>query len=117
MDESTFHPCELIGSVTILYKELLLESIDEAFGFTKWDFEVIDGRKVPIYTKWGTEEQHTDIENLGHVSFKISKNLGDIYIDKIHTDAWVIVGEGTTLHCNDLHAGMGYVPDFEGFLM
>lgn len=98
--------------------ELLLGSIDEAFGFTKHDFEKDElGRKVPIYTKWGNEEEYTDIEDLGHVSFKISKNLGDIYIDKIHTDAWVIVGVGTTLHCDDLYAGMGYVPDFEGFLM
>lgn len=98
-------------------QELLLMSIDEAFGFTKHDFEVVDGRKVPIYTKWGTEEDYTDITDLGHVSFKISKNLGDIYIDKIHTDGWVIVGKGTTLHCDDLYAGMGYVDEFEGFLM
>lgn len=97
--------------------ELLLESIDESFGFTKYDFEKIDGKKVPIYKKWGTEEDHIDIENLGHRSFKISKGLGDIYIDKIHTDAWVIVGRGTTLHCEDLYAGMGYVDNFEGFLM
>lgn len=98
-------------------QELLLMSIDEAFGFTKHDFEMVDGRKVPIYTKWGTEEAPTDIGNLGHVSFKISKNLGDIYIDKIHTDAWIIVGIGTTLHCDDLEAGLGLVEDFEGFLM
>lgn len=98
--------------------ELLLESIDESFGFTKHDFEKDEsGRLVPIYTKWGNEEKYTDIEDLGHVSFKISKNLGDIYIDKIHTDGWVIVGKGTTLHCDDLDAGMGYVTGFEGFLM
>lgn len=104
--------------MTIEEQELLLTSIDEAFGFTKHDFrENEDHQKVPIYTKWGAEDDYTDIEDLGHVSFKISKNLGDIYIDKIHTDAWVIVGTGTTLHCDDLEAGMGYVPDFEGFLM
>lgn len=103
--------------MTIEEQELLLESIDEAFGFTKWDFEVVDGKKVPIYTRWGAADAPTNIEDLGHVSFKISKNLGDVYIDKIHTDAWVIVGEGTTLHCDDLHAGLGYVPDFEGFLI
>jgi hypothetical protein len=95
-------------------QEILLGSIDEAFGFTKYDF---DKEGKPIYTKWGDENKYTDIENLGHVSFKIGKNLGDIYIDKIHTDAWVIVGEGTNLHCEDLHAGMGYVPDFEGYLL
>jgi hypothetical protein len=99
-------------------QELLLESIDEAFGFTKADFEKDStGRLVPIYTKWGSEENYTDIEDLGHVSFKISKNLGDIYIKKIHTDSWVIVGEGTYLHCDDLYAGMGYVEDFEGYLL
>lgn len=99
-------------------QELLLMSIDEAFGFTKHDFEEdFEGRKVPIYIKWGEGEDATDIEDLGSVSMKISKNLGDIYIDKLHTDAWVIVGKGTTLHCDDLYAGMGYVPDFEGFLM
>lgn len=99
-------------------EELLLSSIDEAFGFTKHDFEKNDEDKlVPIYTKWGGAGGSFDIEDLGHVSFKISKDLGDIYIEKIHTDAWVIVGEGTTLHCEDLYAGMGYVPDFGGYLL
>lgn len=99
-------------------QELLLMSIDEAFGFTKHDFEKnSDGKLVPIYTKWGNEENRTDIEDLGDISFKISKNLGDIYIDKIHTDAWIIVGDGTTLHCDDLYAGLGLVEDFEGFLL
>lgn len=98
--------------------ELLLKSIDECFGFTKHDFEINEeGKKVPIYLKWGDESKFTDIENLGHLSFKISKNLGDIYIDKISTDGWLIVGIGTTLHCDNIDAGMGYVPDFEGFLM
>lgn len=98
--------------------ELLLESIDESFGFTKYDFKKNkENMLIPIYTKWGTPKEHTDIENLGHISFKISKGLGDIYIEKIHTDGWVIVGKGTTLHCDDLEAGMGYVPDFEGYLM
>lgn len=98
--------------------EILLGSIDEAFGFTRHDFKDDEsGLSKPIYTKWGNETNFTDIENLGGVSFKISKNLGDIYIDKIHTDGWVIVGIGTTLHCDDLYAGLGYVPDFEGYLM
>lgn len=99
--------------MTVEESGLLLESIDESFGFTKHDFD--KGR--PIYTKWGTPEDYTDIEDLGTISFKISKNLGDVYIDKIHTDAWVIVGKGTTLHCDDLYAGMGYVDEFEGFLI
>lgn len=95
-------------------QDTLLGSIDEAFGFTKHDFDA-DGK--PIYTKWGTPDDYTDIEDLKHVSFKISKDLGDVYIDKIHTDAWVIVGTGTTLHCEDLHAGLGYVDGFEGYLI
>lgn len=99
-------------------QEALLMSIDRAFGFTKHDFETdIEGHKVPIYTKWGNEESYTDIEDLGDVSMKISKNLGDIYIDKIHTDKWIIVGKGTTLHCPDLYAGEELVENFEGFLM
>lgn len=93
--------------------ELLLSSIDESFGLTKYDFK--DGK--PIYTKWGTPENYIDIADLGHRSLKISKNLGDIYIEKIKTDCWVIVGKGTRLHCDDLDAGMGYVDNFEGFLM
>lgn len=99
-------------------QDLILGSIDECFGFTKEDFEKDkEGRLVPIYTKWGSKRDLIDIEDLGHLSFKISKNLGDIYIDKIHTDGWVIVGEGTFLHCDDLDAGMGYIEDFEGYLM
>lgn len=99
-------------------QEELLMKIDRAFGFTKHDFQLdLNGNKVPIYTKWGTEDNYTDIEDLGPVSMKISKNLGDIYINKIHTDAYIIVGKGTNLFCNDLHAGLGYVPNFEGFLM
>lgn len=98
-------------------EELLLSTIDEAFGFTKHDFEVVDGKQVPIYTKWGSGSQEIDIEDLDGLTFKISKNLGDVYIDKINTNAWVIVGEGTTLHCPDLTAGMGYVTDFEGYLL
>lgn len=99
-------------------QELLLGSIDEAFGLTKHDFEKDErGKLVPIYTKWGDGQTMIDIENLEHRALKISKNLGDVYIDKIKTDSWVIVGEGTTLHCDDLQAGMGYVPDFEGYLL
>lgn len=94
-------------------QEVLLESIDEAFGFTEHDFE--DGKL--IYTKWGDETNYTDVEDLGHLTLKIGKNIGDIYIDKIKTDGWVIVGVGTILHCDDLDAGLGYVPDFEGYLL
>ena len=93
--------------------ELLLESIDESFGLTKHDFSA----GMPIYTKWGNKDNYIDIANLGHRSLKISKNLGDVYIDKISTDGWVIVGKGTKLHCEDLDAGMGFVENFEGFLM
>lgn len=99
-------------------QDLLLGSIDEAFGFTKHDFEKDEhGKKILIYTKWGPKDSRIDIEDLGHVALKISKNLGDVYIDKIKTDSWVIVGEGTNLHCDDLEAGMGYVPDFNGYLL
>lgn len=94
--------------------EELLLSIDESFGLTKYDFDE-NGR--PIYIRWGDEESYIDVENLGHRSLKISKKLGDIYIDKISTDGWVIVGKGTTLHCDDIHAGEGVVENFEGFLM
>jgi hypothetical protein len=93
--------------------EQLLMKIEEAFGLTKHDFE--DG--TPIYTKWGTEENYVDIENLGDHSLKISKNLGDVYIDKISTNKWVVVGKGTTLHCDDITAGEELVENFEGFLM
>ena len=93
--------------------EELLMKIDEAFGLTKHDFE--DGR--PIYTKWGSESNYIDIANLGNKSLKISKNLGDVYIDKISTNKYVVVGKGTTLHCNDIYAGEDVVRDFEGFLM
>ena len=93
--------------------ENLLMKIEDCFGFTKHDFK--DGK--PIYTVWGDEDHKIDIANLNNLSLKISKNLGNIYIDKINTDGWVIVGIGTTLFCDDLVAGMGYVPDFEGFLM
>ncbi len=93
--------------------EALLMKIEEAFGLTKYDFK--DG--VPIYTRWGAEEDHIDIANLGNRSLKVSKNLGDVYIDKISTDKWVVVGVGTTLHCDDLTAGEEFVENFEGFLM
>lgn len=93
--------------------ELFLEGIGDAFGLTKHDF---DGGKV-IFTKWGDTESLIDIENLGHRSLKISKNLGDVYVNKIQTDEWVVVGKGTTLHCDDLQAGKGVEKNFEGFLM
>lgn len=99
-------------------QENLLMKITDAFGFVKEDFEPNEeGKLVPIYTKWGTEDKYIDIEDLGDLSFKISKNLGDIYIDKIKTNGWVIVGKGTTLHCNDLTVGEELVTDFEGYLL
>lgn len=94
--------------------EQLLEKITDCFGFTAGDF---DNEGKPLYTKWGTLKKHIDIADLGNLSFKISKNLGDVYIEKLHTNKWVIVGKGTTLHCDDLEAGEGVERDFEGFLM
>lgn len=101
--------------------ELLLESIDEAIGLTKHDFDK-DGQ--PYYTKWGADENGEvdpanliEISNLGHRSLKIGKKLGDIYLDEINTDGWVIIGKGTILHCDNINAGMGVVDNFEGFLM
>lgn len=94
--------------------EDLLLSIDESFGLTKYDFDE-NGR--PIYTRWGDEDGYIDLEDLGSRSLKVSKNLGDIYVDKIKTDEWVVVGKGTTLHCEDIQADKGIVEDFEGFLM
>lgn len=91
----------------------LLLKIEDAFGLTKHDF--IDGK--PIYTKWGDKENYIDVSDLGDRSLKISKNLGDVYIDKIKTNKWVIVGKGTTLHCDDIEAGEEVVENFEGFLM
>lgn len=96
-----------------LEAEELLMSIDESFGLTKFDFQ--EGK--PIYTVWGEGAKAIDIADLGHRSLKISKKLGDIYIDKISTNEWVIVGEGTTLHCEDLQAGKGLIENFQGFLM
>ncbi len=93
--------------------EKLLMDIKKAFGFTKEDFK--DGK--PIYTKWGTGETSYDIEDLADHSLKISKDLGDIYIERIRTDEYILVGEGTTLHCNDMKAGKDIVLDFKGFLM
>ena len=92
----------------------LLVKIEKAFGLTKHDFDK-DG--VPIYTKWGTPEDYTDIADLRDCSLKISKNLGDVYIDKISTDKWVIVGSGTTLHCDNITVGEELIENFEGFLM
>lgn len=93
--------------------EELLMKIDKAFGYTKEDFV----NKRPIFTKWTTKDFSLDVENLGEYSLKISKNLGDVYIDKISTDKWVVVGKGTTLHCDDLHAGEAVIRGFEGYLM
>lgn len=93
--------------------ENLLRKIDLAFGLTEHDFE--NGR--PIHTKWGTGEGAIDIEDLKDRSLKISKNLGDVYIDKISTDKWVVVGKGTTLHCDNLAVGEKLVKNFEGYLM
>lgn len=94
--------------------EELLMKIDLAFGLTKEDFQ--SGHV--LYTIWpGTKGKNFNIEDLGDYSLKISKNLGDIYIDKISTDKWIIVGKGTTLHCDDLHAGESVIRGFEGYLM
>lgn len=94
--------------------EELLTRIEKAFGLTKRDFDK-DG--APIYTKWGAVDDYTDIEDLGDKSLKISKNLGDIYIEKIVTNKWIVVGVGTTLHCDDVTAGEELITDFSGFLM
>ena len=94
-------------------QEELLMKIEDCFGFTQHDF--VDGK--PIYTKWGEGESQIDVARLGNRSLKISKNLGDIYIDKISTNKWVVVGRGTTLHCKDMEVGEELVEDFEGFLM
>lgn len=104
-------------------QELLMD-MKEGFGLTKHDFEINDeGRKVPIYTKWGAdedgnvvEENIVDLADLKNLSLSISKNLGDIYIDKISTDEYIVVGIGTNLHCDDIHAGKKIVRDFEGYL-
>lgn len=99
--------------VTVAEGEIIMGQIQEAFGFTKYDFDEM-GR--PIYTKWGDEDNYIDVENLVNRSLKINKNLGDIYIDKIRTDGWVIVGIGTTLHCDDIEAGEDIVTEYEGFI-
>lgn len=96
--------------------EVIMGQIEEAFGFTKYDFENVDGQKKLIYTKWGPEEDIIDIEDLGNRSLKINGKLGDIYIDKIRTDGWVIIGQGTTLHCDDIEAGEDIITEYEGFI-
>lgn len=103
--------------VTIAEGEAIMVQIQEAFGFTKYDFEKnIDGEYRLIYTKWGSPDDYVDVENLGEKSLKINGRLGDIYIDKIRTDGWVIVGKGTTLHCDDIVAGEDIVTEYEGFI-
>lgn len=99
--------------VTIKEGEEIMMKIEEALGFTKYDFDE-DGRLT--YTKWGNEDDYIDVENLGHRSLKINGKLGDIYIDKIRTDGYVIVGAGTTLHCDDISAGEEVITDYEGFI-
>lgn len=93
-----------------------METIEEALGFTKYDFEEKDGEKRLIYTKWGSEDDFIDVEDLGARSLKINGKLGDIYIDKIRTDGYVIVGAGTTLHCDDISAGKEIITDYKGFI-
>ncbi len=93
--------------------EKILMNIKNAFGLMADDFE----HGKPIYTKWGFGDDIYDIENLGDCSLKISKNLGDIYIKKIYTDEYILVGEGTSLHCDDMYAGKDVITDFKGFLM
>lgn len=98
-------------------RDWVMGEIQEAFGFTKYDFEEVDGEKRLIYTKWGEPgPEQIDVENLGNRSLKINGNLGDIYIDKIRTDGWVIVGEGTTLHCDDIEAGEEVMLDYKGYI-
>lgn len=99
--------------VSIEEGEEIMMKIEEALGLTKYDFDE-DGRL--IYTKWGSDDDYTDVENLGDSSLKISKNLGDIYIDSIRTNGWVIIGSGTTLHCEDIEAGEEVITDYEGFI-
>ena len=98
--------------VSIKQGEEIMGQIQEALGFTKYDFD--DGKL--IYTKWGSEEDYIDVEDLKHRSLKINGGLGDIYIDKIRTDGWVIVGSGTTLHCDDIEVGKDLITDYEGFI-
>ncbi len=103
--------------VTLEEGEVIMGQIEEAFGFTKYDFtKNEEGKKVLIYTKWGTEEDYNDVEDLGNKSLKINGKLGDIYIDKIATDGYVIVGVGTTLHCEDISAGEDIITEYEGFI-
>lgn len=102
--------------VTLEEGQVIMGQIEKAFGFTKYDFELIDGEKRLIYTKWGSPEDYTDVEDLGDKSLKINGKLGDIYIDKIRTDGWVIVGEGTTLHCPDIEAGEDIITEYEGYI-
>lgn len=102
--------------ITLEEGEVIMGQIEEAFGFTKHDFELVDGEKRLIYTKWGTPEDYTDVADLGEKSLKINGKLGDIYIDKIKTDGWVIIGKGTTLHCSDIEAGEDIVTEYEGYI-
>lgn len=102
--------------VTVEEGEQIMLQIERAFGFTAHDFEVIDNQKRLTYTKWGSPESYTDVENLGEKSLKINGKLGDIYIDKIRTNGWVIVGEGTTLHCDDIEAGEDIITEYEGYI-
>lgn len=94
--------------------EVFLMGIDKAFGLHKGDFN--KGR--PLYNVWpGMQgERSFDVSDLGDWSLEISKNLGDVYIDKISTNKWVVVGKGTTLHCDDIHAGKGVVRGFDGYM-
>lgn len=103
--------------VTVPEGEVIMGQIEEAFGFTKYDFEVVDGEKRLIYTKWGFgDAEPIDVEDLGDRSLKISGKLGDIYIDKIRTNGYVIVGKGTTLHCDDIEAGQDIITEYEGYI-
>jgi len=102
--------------VTIKEGEKIMMEIEEALGFTKHDFQEVDGEKRLIYTKWGSEDNYIDVEDLGSRSLKINGKLGDIYIDKINTDGYVIVGAGTNLHCDSLVAGREIITDYKGFI-
>lgn len=94
--------------------EELMMKMDKGFCLHKGDFN--NGR--PLYNVWpGMQgESKFDIADLGDWNLEISKNLGDVYIDKISTNKWVVVGKGTTLHCDDIHAGEAVIRGFDGYM-
>lgn len=95
-------------------EEALMVKIQNAFILNEADFE--NGR--PLYNVWPgmMGESKFDLASLDDWSLKIRKNLGDVYIDKISTNKWVVVGKGTILHCDDLTVGEELVENFEGYM-